>query len=173
MAENTTTMEFSKSVDDIEEPVPIPEDWYVFLIATAPQIKPNQKKRDGLTYEDGAADNLVVNLRTISDEPEYNGRGMTIWLPYPCPEDEEAFNRDGMKKYDEKFQRLALFAETAKGCDIEGSTINIRANGRIGLYVTQAISRSDPNKLENNIDIWSGFKDPDEIGVPLDLDGSL
>ena len=160
-----TTFNFAKDVDDIEQPVPIEEDWYVASIVKAPEIKPNKKKQEGKSYEGGAGDNMVISLRLLSEDDYANGRAFTLWLPFPSEEDMENYDGRGMLKYDAKMERLIEFATAAKGCTADGDSITILPNGRIGIYVSQGLDQQG-NDIVNSIDWFQGFKDPDDIGLP-------
>jgi len=163
------TFEFAKDAADIEEPELIDQDWYVCVITKVPEIKPNAKKKDGASYEDGAGDNLVFSLRIISDDEIANGRAFTMWIPYPSAEDMETRDGRGQLKYDAKMARLIEIAEKGAGCSADGDTIDILPNARIGLYVNQSVNNRN-NEIENSIDWFQGFKSPDDIGLPEGFD---
>ncbi len=109
------TFGFNKPIDDIEDPVLLPEDWYTFRVSKDPTIEDNKKAKDGLSGEEGAGKNLVVKLTTVSDDPEFNGRMLTIWLPYPSEHDESQYDGIGQKKSDAKMQRIIGFVEAFGG----------------------------------------------------------
>ena len=95
-------------------------------------------------------------------------------MPYPCMEDEEAYDGIGMLIYDKKLARIIDFAEKAEGCIIEGNDVTIRPNARIGVYVSQ-VYNDQTNKLANNIDHFSaGFMAPSELdGVAEEFDSEF
>jgi hypothetical protein len=159
-----TTLSFSKSVDDIEEPELIPEDWYVFRVSEPPSVEENKAMKAKKSYADGAGKNLVISLRLISDIQEYSGRTFKLYLPYPVEEDLNQYDGRGMLKYDAKLARIAEFAEKATGCNVEGSEITILPNAQVGLYLTQGLDQAGVN-LTNSLDWFQGFMAPDEIGA--------
>ena len=157
-----TTLKFKKSIDDIEEPALLPEDWYIFRVTEPPEVKDNNSKKKGASYEDGAGQNLVLKLRSVSDIAECSGRAFTLYLPYPSEEDMENYDGRGMLKYDAKMERIVDFANKATGCSADGDEITILPNALIGIYVTQGLDQHE-NKPTNNLDWFQGFRSPDEI----------
>ena len=162
-----TTLRFAKPIDGIEEPTLLPEDWYVLQVVKPPKVEDNDKKKKGLSYDQGAGQNLVISLRTISDIPEYSGRAFTLWLPYPSEEDLTNYDGGGMLKYDRKMERIAEFADKATGCSAEGEEVTILPNAMIGIYITQGLDQQG-QKLINNLDWFQGFMRAEDIGQDSD-----
>ena len=165
-----TTLTFDKNIEDIEEPTLLPEDWYIFRVTEPPKIEDNKAKKDKKTYSEGAGKNLIISLRSVSENPEHSGRAFKLYLPYPVAEDMENYDGRGMMKYDAKLERIADFAEKATGCSAEGNEITILPNALIGIYVTQALDQQGEKPI-NNLDWFQGFRSPDEIteNLPSDL----
>lgn len=157
-----TTLTFDKNIEDIEEPILLPEDWYIFRVTEPPKIEDNKAKKDKKTYTEGAGKNLIISLRSVSENPEHSGRAFKLYLPYPVAEDMENYDGRGMVKYDAKLERIADFAEKATGCTADGNEITILPNALIGIYVTQSLDQQG-EKLTNNLDWFQGFRSPDEI----------
>ena len=157
-----TTLTMKKSVDEIEQPEPIQEDWYMAIVTKAPEIKPNKKKQNGLSYEEGAGDNLIIPLRIVSDD-DADGRSFTLYLPYPEDKDDEKFNPIGMKIYDAKMERIVAFAEAATGCVVDENEITILPNAQVGVYVQVEMDQQGEN-LINSIEWFKhSFLPPDQV----------
>lgn len=157
-----TTIRFDKSVDDIEQPKAAPEDWYFFEITEMPEVLPNAKKQSGMTYAEGGGDNLVIKVRLVTDQAEFNGRPFRVFLPFPQEEDKEAYTPIGKLKYDEKMERIAAFAEACSTGTVDGNEITILPGGKVKMYLLRQLDREGKN-FTNNIDVFgSGFKRVDE-----------
>jgi len=142
-----TTFEFNKRIDEIEEPVLLPEDWYPFRISEEPELAENKAK---------TGKNLVIRLECISDNPIYKGRIFTIWLAWPSVEDSSSYTARGENLYDLKMRRIAGFVEAFEG-SVQGSTIDIVRGGRGLAYVTVGLDQQGKGPV-NSIDSFSGFK---------------
>lgn len=150
------TLDLGKSVDDIEEPVLMPEGWYAFEVIDDPQVLPNSAMKED-PQGDKAGYNWVVHLKSVHDEAVYDGRRYTLWLGVPKVEDNDKYTPQGQKVYDAKMQRIVDFV-AAFGGEIAGSKVSLRS-GAIGqAYVLQRVNNVSGD-LENAIDIFNnGFK---------------
>lgn len=169
------TFKVGKSVDDIEEPVLMPVDWYEFEISEEPVLKHNnalnnmipedasdQEVLEAIEQNEKAGLNLVISLRSESPEALFDGRRLTAWLPYPSIPDEERYDGRGQKVYDAKFTRITDFVTKFGGSMEEnenGETEITLVKGMKGCcYVTQG-KIPDREELGNSIDIFAGFKE--------------
>uniref|UniRef100_A0A6M3JM72 Uncharacterized protein n=1 Tax=viral metagenome TaxID=1070528 RepID=A0A6M3JM72_9ZZZZ len=168
------TFGFNKGVDDIEEPILLPEEWYDMEICDEPRLSPNKALFDlvgqdatleetetALVADPKAGINLVLNMEVDSSDDAFNGRKMKVWLPYPSPIDAERFDHRGQKLYDAKMQRCVELTE-AFGGDVSenenGETeITLTKGLRGQCYVIQQRSQSG-EELVNSIDTFQGFK---------------
>ena len=154
--EMMSSLDFGKSVDDIEAPVLMPEGWYDFEIGLpAPRVTENTAKREDPTDEK-AGDNWTVNVNSVHDEAIYNGRRFTIWLGIPEEKNKEQYTRDGQRMYDWKMQRIADFTSAFEGELLDGpggprSKPMLRVGGKGRLYVLQQIDQRT-QELVNQID---------------------
>jgi len=161
------TFGFKKSVDDIEEPELLSEDWYAFEIAKEPEILMNRALAaevgegasddeidQALRENDKCGYNLVVSLMCISDDPLANGRRFKLYIPYPSDYDEDRYDGIGQKVYDAKLQRIAEFAEAFQG-DVDGGEITMLPGGKGQAYV---IVQEGQRGQMNSVDLFSGFK---------------
>ena len=155
-----TTFSFKKPIEEIEEAVLLPEDWYTFKIGERGMtIQPNAAKKEGQSEEEGAGDTFAGFLFVTDNVPEYNGRQLPLWLSWPSEADEEKWTRDGMKVYDAKMKRIVEFIQAFRG-DVDGSDVSIDSGATGQAYVIQKMNRAGTD-LENSIDIYSGFKKVD------------
>ena len=154
--EKMTTLQFRKAVEEIEEPTLMPVDWYQVEITEEPDFEDNSKKKKGLSEEEGAGQNLVVNLRTIHDDPEFSGRYFRLWLPWPNESDEEARDGRGQRKSDSKMKRIAEFV-TAFGGDVDGSELVVKAGMSGQVYIDQNIPPGQ-TEIQNGVSLFAGFK---------------
>ena len=120
------TFSFPKSVNDILEAVLLPVDWYLCRISAEPEIKENKAKREGGADADKAGDNLVLVLHTQHETPEFNGRRLVKYLPWPKPGDENDFPSycNGQCLLDNKMDTIAAWVD-AFGGSIEGQDIEL------------------------------------------------
>ena len=157
------TFDFEKKVGDIEKAELLPDDWYVVRLVKEPKVLPNSKKKNGQTEEDGAGDNLVLALRVQSDNPKWHGRPFTKWLGVPNATDEKTMNEfSGMKKADEKLERIALWAAAFAGKDIKAlaksSKLSFSAGDECLVYINQEIDSREGHEDDdprNGIDFNS------------------
>lgn len=158
----STTFKFHKSIDDIEEPVLMDEDWYKLYISGKVEIKPNKKKTENPSQE-GAGDNMVIPLRVHDDEGEHAGRMFTAYLPVPTEEDENKRDGIGMKISDAKMQRIVDAAvafggdEAAAGDSVEFIEGTV-AYGRVTQQMDQRGER-----IINTLDVFAGFKNIENV----------
>ena len=152
------TFSFAKPIEDVEEPILLEEDWYRARISAPPVIAPNKKKVAD-AEQDGAGDNLEVNLQLQGGEAQ--GRGMKIWLPWPSLADEDEYDGRGMKKSDAKMERIADFTVKFGGVS-DGTDIVLEENMEGYVYVTRGLDQQG-EKMINNIDTFAGFKSVEDL----------
>jgi len=159
-------LEFEKDVDDIETPVLLAEGWKKLEILVEPTLEKNnalkeQEKSEVMNPDAGF--NFSCRLAIVSDDPMFNGRMFFLRLPFPNSQDEKEYTSRGVKKYDEKMERIVKFVE-AFGGTISGrrAVVNKGAQGRA--YLLQQINKLT-GEVENQIDIFNrdGFKKAEEV----------
>ena len=178
-----TTFEFEKDVRDIEEPKLLDVDWYMVRVLKDPKILPNEALRTAVPGDNPPKKALnkackddpkcgftcFIGVGTLSPDPEFEGRELTIMLPFPSKADLGRRDRDGMVLYDAKMQRITQICEKAGG-EVEGKSASIAIGMEFQVYVKQRNKR-DSSGLENVIDIFAGFKGKGEEGGEEDLEG--
>lgn len=147
------TFTFTKSVDDIEEPKLLEEDWYLGEIVQDPELAPNKKMQED-PNQDGAGHNLVIPVKLL--EGEALGRRFTLYLGWPNLNDEKVYTSGGQKVSDRKMQNVVDFTE-AFGGSVEGTDVQLVGGLRGYIYVNQGLDMSG-QKIQNNVDIFAGFK---------------
>ena len=149
-------LEFGKSIDEIEAPELLPEGWYEMEVTQEPEVLPNEAFKNN-PADEKAGHNWVVRMKTVADEPIYDGRRFTIWLGVPKKEDENKYTSQGQKIYDAKMQRIVGFVEAFGGLT-SGKSVSLRMGSHGQCYVLQQINKQS-NVVENTIDIFNqGFK---------------
>ncbi len=156
------TFNLGKDAGDIQEAELMPTDWYNFEISGDPEQEPNKvlkavNEGDEVDTPEKAGYNIVVNLRSISDTPEFNGRPFRMWLPLPTEADKSNYTPIGQTVEDSKVERIAQFASTFSGVDVEGDTISLGKGMKGSLYVNQQLDQSGQN-LRNSIDPFAGAR---------------
>lgn len=156
------TFKMNKKIGDIEKPELLPDDWYIVRLVKEPKLAPNKAKRNGLSEAEGAGDNIVLNFRVQSDNPKWHGRPFTKWLGVPNDADEENYNEySGMKKSDEKLERIAQWAAALAGKSIDTLTNNKNLEFNSGdecmVYIVQELDNREGHEEEmtNSIDFNS------------------
>lgn len=138
-----------KSVDDVQEPVLLPEDWYTMIITKEPEMAPNKKMRDGGADAEGAGHNIVLEMQVISDVSEFSGRQFRYWLSLPTSADSEKFTQDGRTIEDFKVAKIVEVV-SAFGGMVDGADIELENGMQAQFYVLQEASERGPR---NSIDI--------------------
>ena len=162
------SLDLGKSVDEIEAPVLLPEEWYLVEVGVKPEVKKNAAmERDA--NDPKAGYNWVMNLVTISEDEDYHGRWLTCWLGIPKEDDEKVRDRRGQKVFDAKMQRIVDFV-TAFGGTIDGGNASLQKGATGMVYVLQRLN-SETGELENSVNIFgrggeSPFKPNPEREVP-------
>jgi len=156
-------LEFGKDVDDIEEPVLIPEGWKVFELMDEPKTEKNnamkEQERSGEENPD-AGFNWSLRLATTDGEAMYNGRTFFLRFPIPKEADKDAYDSRGKKIYDAKMERITGFV-SAFGGYVAGRRVELLKGAKGMCYVLQQISKfgASLGQPENQIDIFNqGFK---------------
>jgi len=156
------SMDLGASVDDIEEPVLLPEGWYMFeIVPPPPTVRPNQVKVNDPASPD-AADNWVVNLSSVHEDPMFSGRRFTVWLGVPKPGDDERWNNRGQRVDHAKMDRAKNFTLSFEGELLNGpSGPRSRPVVRVGkkgmAYVLQQMDNVTRERT-NRIDPFGKFK---------------
>lgn len=151
-----------KDFNDVQEAQLMPEDWYVMEISAEPEQMPNKAMKVGGPDAEKAGFNIVVKLKSISEDPEYSGRPFTIWLSLPNATDEGEFI-NGQDKVDWKLQKIAKIAAAFNGISdwkqLTGDEINLAKGMRAKCYVTQGIGM-DEQTPRNDIDTMNMTPQP-------------
>ena len=156
-----------KQMKDIESTVLLDPEWYLLRVVREPTLEPNRKKRDELSYDEGAGYNLVLRLRTVTDDPSTNGRSFTKWIPWPVNGDAEPLSEDdgdgdavafdeyrGKPKVDAKLENLRDYTAIMKGIGVEDvAEIDIAVGDEAYFLVVQQPSFRDPETMENSLDM--------------------
>lgn len=165
------TFNLGKDAGDVQEPELMPMDWYNFEISADPEQEPN-KWSSALANGDETVNtnkgplpvdptrtgyNIVVNLRTISDVPEFNGRPFRVWIPLPTEYDKTHYTPIGQTLEDSWVERAAQFASAFSGVNVDGDTVDLSAGMKGMLYVNQQLDQSGQN-MRNNIDYFAGAR---------------
>lgn len=156
-------LDFGKSVDDIEEPVLLPEGWRTLELLDEPKTEENkalqEQKRSGTVNPD-AGHNWLLRLATVDSEPMYDGRTFFLRFPIPKEGDKESYTSRGQNVFDAKMSRIVGFV-TAFGGYAGGTKVELH-KGAVGMaYVLQQINKQS-GQVENVIDIFNqGFKPAD------------
>jgi len=152
------TFELPKSLDEIQEQELLPEDWYVMRLKEEPKLEPSKKKKADPSDPDGRM-NLVLRLKVVHDNPQWNGRGFTKWLAMPNEKDRtEMIEATGQLKEDFFMQRIAEVLG-AFGHEVDGKSIEINAGDEAQFYVSQQPS-FDGSRVINVL--------ADENPIPVD-----
>lgn len=156
------TFSLGKEKDDLQEPVLLPEDWYTLEITAEVAQEKNAKWKEGgidLSADqiEGAGENIVIRGRIVSDEPEFNGRPFTKWLPLPNPSDKNQFMNNGQPKEDWKLEQIYKWVAAFAGT-VEGSEVSLATGMKAQVYIVQENDRRTGD-LVNSI----GFVDPRAI----------
>lgn len=148
-------LEFEKDANDIEKAVPMPEDWVVFQLTKAPEIKANKAKANN-PDDPKAGDNWVVSMKAIHPDEQFNNRPMTLWLPLPGPKDRGKYTPMGQPLADSKQERIVDFIEKFGG-SIQGKNVGISKGACGQAYVVQQLSEQTGD-IMNSINQFAGFK---------------
>jgi len=166
------TFKFDKPVGDIEDPVLLPRDWYDAEIWEEPEIAPNSKLSEEagqnasqdvlnelIEENEKMGMNLVVRFSVISPEPTFQGRKLTVFIPYPHPSDDGKYDGRGMNIYDAKMDRIVGLVEACGASISDGDDeVSLAKGMKCQVYVDQRRAR-DREELENSIDLFAGFKE--------------
>jgi len=146
-------LEFEKDQNDIEQPKPLPEEWYILQLLKAPEVKPNKWKAADPEHEK-AGDEWVAPIRIIHPDPEINGRRLIpLKLPLPGPKDKGKFTGIGQPQYDAKMERIVKFCECFGG-EAKGRTAGVGAGACGQAYITQFILQQSGD-IMNSVGIYN------------------
>jgi hypothetical protein len=160
------TFVMPKSVDDVQEGELLPEDWYVCRISKEPTLEKNKalvalekgEIQPGDPKAEKVGHNIVIQVRTVSDIPEHNGRMFTIWLPTPSDGDDNRYDGRGQTYLDSKLARIGEFASAfAGGASVEGSDVDFYEGQMAQLYVIQQLDQSGI-KMTNSVNSFAGAR---------------
>jgi len=152
-----TVITLPKNIEDIQEPEALPEDYYRMRIVEEPLVDSNKKKKEGGSSAPGAGDNLILSLRVISEDPEYNGRPFKKWLGLPSEADRTDIMQSGQTREDQKIAMLARVEEGFSGSRPEGNEINLRAGMEAWCYITHGLDQSG-TRFVNDLDFMQEIK---------------
>jgi hypothetical protein len=170
--------------DDIQQGQLMPEDWYTMEIVREPyEDKNNAWKEAGaaLPIEEAgrinpkAGKNIVINLRVVSDVPEFSGRPFTKWLSLPSPLDEGQYMNNGQPKPDWKAEIIYKWADAFGGA-IEGASASLTKGQKALVYVVQGKDRdgeTDVNEISMNVNPRSLTAGSGPLGGGDPFDGKL
>ena len=151
-----------KNFDDIQEAVLMPEDWYLMEITKDPEQLPNKVMKESGADAEKAGFNIVVKMKSISEDPEHNGRPFTIWLSLPNPTDEGEFV-GGQPKEDWKLEQIAKVTAAFNGIEewktMEGDEVRLDKGMRAKFYVSQAVGL-DGQTMRNEISLMNAAPKP-------------
>ncbi|MCW4027943.1 MAG: hypothetical protein NWE76_10740 [Candidatus Bathyarchaeota archaeon] len=163
------TFEMDHAVQDMEKATLLPGDWYVCRIMKEPKVVPNNKKKAGLSPEEGAGENLRLFVRVQSEERKFHGRAFTLNIPWPGEEDKEEFDAfSGVNMYDVKYDRLRNWSAAFKGKKpdaIKGKKLSFDPGDEALLYIddTEYDWRDGHEEdLINSIDVFRMIPRPAE-----------
>jgi hypothetical protein len=142
-----------KALDEIQEIEPLEEDWYKCQVVEEPELAENKKMRDDPS-QDGAGHNLVIKLRTVTDDEHTTGRAMTIWMSWPSEADKEKTTAIGQTYEDFKLDQICAVAAALMGIpknELSGDEITIDPGMEAYFYVTKE-ARQDGEGFFNSID---------------------
>jgi len=149
--------------EDIQEPILMPEDWYVMEINKEPYEDKNKAWKDAgesLNLEEAskinekAGKNIVLQLKVVSDVPEYAGRVMTKWLSLPNPNDEGQYMNNGQPKADWKASVIFTWAKAFGGMT-EGEEVSFGIGQKALVYIIQGADMDGEglvNEISMNVD---------------------
>ena len=152
-------LEFGKDVDDIEEPLLLPEGWRTFELMDEPKTEENKAMKEDPEAEN-AGHNWSLRLASCDGEAMYNGRTFFLRFPIPKEADKDAYDSRGKKIYDAKMERITGFV-SAFGGYVAGRRVELLKGAKGMCYVLQQISKfgASLGQPENQIDIFNqGFK---------------
>lgn len=162
-----STFDLGTEQDDLSDAILMPADWYVFKITQKVEKKKNKAWRDGgeklsASEIEGAGENLIVQGRVVSEEPEFNGRTFFKYLALPNPSDEGKFMNDGRPKKDWKLDQIYKWVEGFGGA-IEGSSVSLAVGMQTQVYIEETVDNRS-GELINSI----GFTLPRPLDNGLD-----
>ena len=102
--------EIGKDFDAIGSPIILPRDWYQLKIVKEPMKKGNAKK---------TGDNIVLPMRVVADDPDWNGLEFTRYLSLPAPGDDEKVGRNNQTTEDWKLDNLIAHSAAFFGMTVE------------------------------------------------------
>lgn len=148
-----------KDLDKIQEPEVLPEDYYKFRIVEEPTVEPNKRMKEGGADAPGAGNNLILNLRVVSETPEHNGRPFKKWLSLPTEADKTDITAMGQTKEDFKMSMLAKIQQGFSGVSAEGNELTFEAGQEAYCYVTQGLDQSG-TRMINELDFLNSEVKP-------------
>ncbi len=147
------TFGLPKSIDDIQEIEPLPEDWYKLRVSEEPELAPNKKANAGLSIEEGAGENMIIKFRSNTDDEKTTGRAFTLWLSWPNEADKEKETKLGQTYEDFKLDQICAVAAALMGvakADLTGDEITIEPGMEAYFYI-ESVARDDGEGFFNRI----------------------
>jgi len=154
------TFNLGGDVDNIQEPVLLPNDKYALIIYAEPERLPNKTLRDNGEDADGAGYNIVIRTKVyLPDTPEFHGRQMnTIYLPMVKDGDDEKYNNRGMTIKDAKLERCAEVVNGFGGT-VMGDTVTI-SKGMMAVGTIIQKKNDLTGKMENELQVFGSQGNP-------------
>lgn len=149
------TLKFRKKVDEVEEAVLMPEDYYVMRVILTPKLAPNKAKAKD-KEDPKAGDNWEIDVAVISDVPEFNGRKFRLFMAYPSTKDENEYTSRGQCAYDAKMENIIKVVQAFEGF-AEGDTVTLPVGATARLPVVQKPNRQT-GVMENQVNIFGELK---------------
>jgi hypothetical protein len=147
-----TTFKLPKKISDVQDQQLLPEDWYIMRLSQEPTVEDNKKMKDGGAGAEGAGQNIVLKMVTVSENPVYNGRMFTMWLPLPNAADRDIFF-NGQSREDSKLERIAAVVSAFNGGNAPaGDEFELHQGDEALFYVTTETAYNDDSRYVNAID---------------------
>ncbi len=160
-----TTFNMTKKAEDIKGRVNVPEDWYNLEILEEPlppEECPNKKKLAGASEAEGGGDNIILRLRLNHEDPMYDGRRFSVYLPYPNESDKKTYAVGGQTKEDSKNELIvavyAAFADLDPK-DVEGDEIDFSLGDKAEFYVNQGLNQQGTEMI-NEVNVFRNLPRP-------------
>jgi len=154
------TFNLGGDVDNIQEPVLLPNDKYAVIIYAEPEIQPNKALREKGADAEGAGHNIILRTKVyLPESPEFNGRQMNnIYLPMVKDGDDEKYNARGMTIKDHKLERIAEVVEGFGG-EVMGDSVTV-SKGLMAVGMIIQKKNDTTGKMENELQVFGSQGNP-------------
>jgi len=144
------TVTLPKNVEDISEPVPLPEGWYTLQIIDEPEMAANRAMSDRGPGDVDARTNIVIKCAVVSDDENINGRPFILYLSMPNANDATRRTKLG-QTYEDLFSvRIADYAEAFGGSRPVGDEVGFSVGQRALFYIVQELGQ-DGSTIRNSV----------------------